>query len=319
MPDILNAEIAERLDEVAQLLEEQGANTYRVRAYRRAATTLRGLARPVAEILRERGLPGLEELPGIGESLARAVHDLVETGRLPMLERMRSQADPVRLLTSVPGIGPKLAARLHRDLGIQTLEDLEAAAHDGRLRDVEGIGEKKLAGIREMLASRLERVRAPRPAPAALVEEPPLAELLDVDRDYREQAAAGKLRKIAPRRLNPAHEAWLPVLETARGGRRYTALFSNTARAHEQGKTRDWVVLYYGDRRAERQCTVITAERGPLAGRRIVRGREAECAAHYGLGAGDTPTRAPGAKRGGAASGRRRRASPGARSRRAGR
>jgi Holliday junction resolvasome RuvABC DNA-binding subunit len=282
---MVNAEIAERLDEVARLLKGQGANPYRIQAYRRAALTLRGLARPVVDILKKEGAEGLQELPGIGETLARAIRDIVEKGRLPMLERMRTESDPVTLLMTVPGIGKVLAERLHQDLGIKSLEELEAAAHDGRLAMLESVGEKKLAGIREMLASRLERVRVPpRPAPAgAAPPEPPVAELLDVDREYRVQAAAGKLRKIAPRRFNPSHEAWLPVLETERGKRRYMALFSNTARAHDLGKTRDWVVLYYnGGTRGERQCTVITAERGALRGKRIVRGREGECAEYYG-------------------------------------
>ncbi len=290
MPQLLNAEVAERLDEVAQLLESQGANPYRVQAYRRAAATLRRHPQPVAELFAARGAEGLRELPGIGETLARAIGDLLRTGRLPMLERIRSEADPVRLLASVPGIGRVLAERLHRDLGIKTLEELEVAAHDGRLAELEGIGAKKLAGIREMLASRLERVRSPAREPkapeaaGATPAEPPVEEVLDVDREYREKAAADRLRRIAPRRFNPTGEAWLPVLETERGARRYTALFSNTARAHELGKTRDWVVIYYdGGTRAERQCTVITSERGALAGRRIVRGREAECAALYGV------------------------------------
>jgi hypothetical protein len=71
------------------------------------------------------------------------------------------------------------------------------------------------------------------------------------------------------------------VLHTARGRRHYTALYSNTARAHDLHKTRDWVVLYYEGRGGERRYTVITSEFGPLAGRRIVRGREAECVLHY--------------------------------------
>jgi DNA polymerase (family X) len=71
------------------------------------------------------------------------------------------------------------------------------------------------------------------------------------------------------------------VLHTQRGPRHYTALFSNTARAHELGRTSDWVVLYFDGQGEERQCTVITASRGPLRGRRIVRGREQECLEHY--------------------------------------
>jgi hypothetical protein len=102
-----------------------------------------------------------------------------------------------------------------------------------------------------------------------------------VDREYRERASAGELPKIAPRRFNPEGEAWLPVLHAARGDRHYTALYSNTARAHEMGKTDDWVVLYYDGPDGERQCTVITSDRGHLKGRRIVRGREEECALWY--------------------------------------
>ena len=105
MPEPLNAEIAERLEEVARILEEQGANPHRVRAYWRAGETLRSLACPVAEGFQQGGLPALEELPGIGESLARSIRDLVLTGRLPMLERLRGESDPVALLASVPGIG----------------------------------------------------------------------------------------------------------------------------------------------------------------------------------------------------------------------
>jgi hypothetical protein len=104
---------------------------------------------------------------------------------------------------------------------------------------------------------------------------------LDVDREYREQAAAGMLHKITPRRFNPHKEAWLPVLHTQRGERHYTVLFSNTARAHQLGKTHDWVVLYYDRGQEEQQCTVITSQRGPLTGKRIVRGRETECALYY--------------------------------------
>jgi DNA polymerase (family X) len=109
-----------------------------------------------------------------------------------------------------------------------------------------------------------------------------VAEILDVDRQYRDEAAAGALPRIAPRRFNPEHEAWLPVLHTHRGNRDFTALYSNTARAHEFGRNQDWVVLYFdGDQAAERRCTVITAQHGPLRGRRIIRGRESECASHY--------------------------------------
>lgn len=279
MSEIVNVRLARRLEEAAALLHEQGANPYRVQAYRHAAETLRALDRPVSEILEAQGEQGLRELPGIGESIARFIHTVIETGRLPMLDRLRGESEPELLLATVPGIGRKSAERLHRELHIDTLEELEAAANDGRLAKLLGLGPKRLAGITDSLATRLARVRGPVSAEPS--DEPSVAELLDVDREYLERGAEGALRSIAPRRFNPAHEAWLPVLHSTRRDRHYTALFSNTARAHEMNATRDWVVLYYDGAGAERQCTVITARLGPLRGKRIVRGREAECAQLY--------------------------------------
>ncbi len=224
----LNAAVAGRLDEVAQILQEQGANRFRVQAYRRGAAVVRNLDRPVSEFVREGGLASLDGLPEIGPSLARTIRQVVLTGRLPMLERLRGAAEPSALLATVPGIGRRTAARLHDELGIESLEELESAAHDGRLESLAGIGPKRLAGIRESLAERLGRLRQP----CALdVAEPSVAELLSVDAEYRAQAAAGRLPRIAPRRFNPRAEAWLPILHTQRGPRHYTALFSNTPRA----------------------------------------------------------------------------------------
>jgi DNA polymerase (family 10) len=110
---------------------------------------------------------------------------------------------------------------------------------------------------------------------------PPIEELLDFDREYREKAAAGRLRRIAPRRFNPSGEAWQPVLHSQRAGRYYTALFSNTARAHQMDMSGEWVVLYDDGGKGERQCTVTTSQRGALKGKRVVRGREAECLRYY--------------------------------------
>jgi hypothetical protein len=79
------------------------------------------------------------------------------------------------------------------------------------------------------------------------------------------------------------------VLHATRGGRQYTVLFSNTALAHQIGRTRDWVVLYFDGGDGERQCTIVTALRGALQGRRVVRGREPECEAYYGLNENGAP------------------------------
>lgn len=275
----VNHSVAERFRDTARLLAEEGANPFRVAAYRNAAGTLLGLDRPVEEILREEGTEGLDRLPAIGTGLAAAIRDYIETGRMPLQERLLARRTPVDVLRSVPGIGEKLAARLHEELGIETLEELELAAHDGRLERLAGFGPRRLDAVRALLGERLGRGRR-RPAGPA-VEEPPVAELLDVDREYREMAVRHRLPTIAPRRMNPLHRAWLPILHTRRDGRRYTALFSNTPRAHQLGRTHDWVVLYWEQDGEQGQHTVVTATLGPLRSRRVVRGREGECAAHY--------------------------------------
>lgn len=299
MARALDQRIAERLRRAADLLEAQGDNPFRVRAYRRAAETLAGLDRSVEEVWREGGSEALEALPGIGPSLARAIVEMITTGRWAQLERLEGAVAPEALFASVPGIGPELARRIHDHLHIDTLEDLELAAHDGRLLAVPGVGPRRAAQIRASLAEVLTRVRPWRRGPPA--EEPDVAVLLDVDAEYRQRAAAEDLPKIAPRRFNPKGEAWLPVLHTRRGPWSFTALFSNTARAHELGRTRDWVVVYFEkDDAVSGQRTVVSEQRGPLAGLRVVRGREPECRRLYqepgagGRGSPPSPASRPG-------------------------
>lgn len=271
-----NDEAAQRLEDAARQLEEQDANVYRVRAYRTAANTVRGLGRPLSEMLKEGGASSLRELPGIGDRLATTLEQLVLTGHVPHLEGLGERAED--LFATVPGIGPELARRIHIELKVETLADLERAAHDGRLAAVPGVGAKRLRGIREALAGRFRRaVGGPVPVP------PPVADVLAVDADYRAKAAAGELRTVAPRRFNAGGEAWLPVMAARRGGYRYRVMFSNTAAAHRAGKSNDWVVVYYERDGARGQCTVVTETAGVMAERRVVRGREAECAGHYGL------------------------------------
>lgn len=278
-----NRRIADRLRQAADLLEAQGANPFRVKAYRDAATTLESLDRDVGEILEQEGIEGLESLPRIGRSLAAAIAEMVRTGRWAQLERLKGTVDPVGLFASIPGIGPELARRIYETLGVDTLEELELAAHDGRLLQVRGIGPERTAMLRAVLAEMLSRTRRRRRREPQ--DEPDVATLLDVDAEYRAKAEAGRLPRIAPRRFNPTGEAWLPILHTQRGPWHFTALYSNTALAHELGTVRDWVVIYFhrDTEPEEGQRTVVTETRGPLAGRRVVRGRERECREYYGL------------------------------------
>ncbi len=281
-----NSEMASRLEELARVLEDQNANPFRVKAYQGAARTIREWPEPVADLARRAGIAGLRDIPGIGERLGQATYQLAMTGQLPMLARLRGEADPVEVLGSVIGIGPTTAQRIHERLGIHTLEELEIAAHDGRLERL-GIGKKRLQGVRDALAGRLGRQGRRH----AAEESPPpdIAEILDVDKEYRRKVASNSLTMIAPRRFNPLHEAWLPVLHTQRGDRHYTVLFSNTARAHELGRTKDWVVMFFDGKDGERQCTVLTGARGALRGRRIVAGRNGECLQFYRNGTAAAP------------------------------
>lgn len=282
-----NTEIADALDTLADRLTEQDANPHRVQAYRLAAETVRHHEQPIAAMLTTDGIEALKTLPWIGDSLASRIAGFVETGRLRLLEDIRNEFQPKRLFTRVPGIGPELAQRLYDELGIQTLEALEVAAHDGRLEGVEGFGRRRVRALRAQLnmmlggqtRRRSHRLRASQPGRDH--EDPSIADLLNVDLEYRYRSARNELHCIAPRRFNPEGEAWLPVLNTQRRPWRFTALFSNTARAHELEKTDDWVVLYAEKDGQERQYTVVTETRGELKGERVVRGREAECRTYY--------------------------------------
>jgi DNA polymerase (family 10) len=137
-----NPEIAQAFDEVADLLELQGANPFRVRAYRNAARTLRDLAEPVAEIAADPGRR-LEDLPGIGADLAGKIRTLFQTGDLPLRQQLRGEVPAgLRDLLGVPGLGPKRAQVLYRQLGIRSLDKLRRAAEEHRIRQLKGFGTK---------------------------------------------------------------------------------------------------------------------------------------------------------------------------------
>ena len=277
----INLEIAEQLRLMAGILEQQDANPFRINAYRHGADTIANLDKPIDSILKHGGTDALIAIPTIGKGIALAVNEIVSTGRWSQLDRLRGEIEPEKLFQTIPNIGPALAHEIHEQLHVDTLEALESAAHDGRLETVPGVGPRKASAIQASLAAILGRPR-PVTAVAADGQKPSIAELLRVDKDYRKKAAAKKLPTISPRRFNPENRAWLPVLHTTHGDWHYTAVFSNTARAHQLKKTGDWVVIYYYDQHhQESQCTVVTETRGSLSGKRVVRGRETECKEYY--------------------------------------
>lgn len=272
----VNTETAGALREIADLLKQQKANPFRINAYRRAAHTVDSLDESLPDIVARAGIRGLTGLPGIGEGIARSIYEFVATGEMSRLDTLRGGHDPIHMFQRIPGVGPVLAREIYDQLHISTLEALELAAHDGRLGKLRGMGEGRVELIEVWLASVLgKRIRPDLPEGQTLA--PPVSVLLDIDARYRKLADDDKLPKIAPKRFNPKGERWLPIMHATRGEWHFTALFSNTHRAHELKRTRDWVVIYYYDEHHhEGQCTVVTETRGNLAGMRVVRGRESE-------------------------------------------
>ncbi|MCB9560395.1 MAG: DNA-binding protein [Kofleriaceae bacterium] len=281
-----NERIAHTLEEIATLLEQQDASPHRVRAWRAGAQAARAHPRELGDVFHDHGRVGLEAIPHIGVHLSAIIIELLRSGHVRLLDRLRGEVTPEAVFARLPGIGDELAARIHHELGVETLEELEVAAHDGRLAAVEGFGPRRVEAVRDLLDARLARARRHGVLAHGPRHAPPVALLLDVDRRYRDGAAAGTLRTIAPRRFNPGGEAWLPLLHDDRDGWSLTALYSNTALAHQLGRTRDWVVIYAARDGEEDRATVVTETRGPLRGRRVVRGREDECAAWYGTAGG---------------------------------
>ena len=278
---LINQDIADRLREIASLLKQQRANPFRVNAYLNAANVITSLPQPVSEIVAHKDFQGLVDLPGIGEGIARSIYEYVALGRMSRLESLQGGHDPVALFETIPGIGPKLAHRIIEHLHIDSLEALEVAAHDQRLEKVPGFSPGKVAMVQAWLARVFGRYR-PRPQSQEPFTEPAVHLILQVDSQYRKKASDGELPMIAPKRFNPDAKVWLPVMHVTKQGWHFTALFSNTARAHQLNRTHDWVVIYcYDDQHHESQHTVVTETHGDLTGQRVVRGRETECREYY--------------------------------------
>lgn len=275
-----NEEIAEMLERIADLLEAQHASIFRVRAYRAGARTVRNLELQLSNSVKPGEPDSLEDLPGIGHSLAAVIREFVAGEQPKILERLEGQVSPAAVFATIPSIGEELAERIEKHLHVDTLEDLEAAAHDGRLETVPGFGPRRVLGVKETLGYLLRN--SPHRTVArdhkVVDQRPPVSAILEVDKRYRARASRGTLRKISPRRFNPEHRVWLPVFHCELDGWSMTAMFSNTARAHYLDRTGDWVVVYYERDGVEGQCTVVTEHAGRMKDKRVVRGREAECA-----------------------------------------
>jgi len=136
-----NRDIAEIFNEIADILDIEGENRFRIRSYRNAARTVSELSGSVSEMVE--GGEDLSELPGIGKDLAGKIREIVETGSLQQLEKLRKETSPeLRDLMSIGFLGPKRVKQLHEELGINTPKELEEAARQGKVREIKGFGKK---------------------------------------------------------------------------------------------------------------------------------------------------------------------------------
>jgi DNA polymerase (family 10) len=166
-----NADIAAIFEEIADLLEIEGANPFRVRAYRNGAREMESLGVPAAEMVAKG--EDLTELPGIGEDLAAKIREIVETGKCKALEKLRHELPPtITELLKIPGLGPKRVRALYDRLKVKTVEQLAKAAQAGKIRELEGFGPKTEQAILEALAAHVTEARRFKLAIAAQYAEP---------------------------------------------------------------------------------------------------------------------------------------------------
>ena len=189
-----NADVADALDELADVSEILGEQGFRVLAYRRAATRIRETGASVAEL----ALQGsAKELPGIGATIESKIVEMTETGSMAALEKRRAEVpDEVTQFLRLPGLGPKTAARIWRELGVTTLDGLREAAEQHRVRDLQGLGAKS----EERILDALEKGFGPEPERRGLlgVGLPVVREVVEALRSHPaavDVSGAGSVRR----------------------------------------------------------------------------------------------------------------------------
>ena len=236
-----NAEVSGIFNQVADLLEIEGANPFRVRAYRNAAHTVSTLAKSVSDMV-EAG-EDLSELPDIGEDLAEKIVEIVNTGGLAQLEEIKDRTPPeLAEMLKIAGLGPKRVGQIHEELGITRLSELQEAAQEGKIRDLDGFGEK----TEQRILSELERKQPGKERTLISVAEEVVGPLVDYLRNIegvQEVEVAGSYR----RRKETVGD--LDVLATGDDGARIIERFVEYEDVEEvasQGETRSTVIMRSG-------------------------------------------------------------------------
>ncbi len=236
-----NADIARVFEEIADLLEIQEANPFRVRAYRNAALTVGNLSLDLAALV-GRGKP-LPKMPGIGADLAAKIAEIARTGSAALLERLHKELPPaVTELLQIPGLGPKRVKALYHDLEVQTVEQLHRAARDGHIRTLPGFGEKTERNILQAVEAHASQTRRFKLAVAAQYADT-LCAYLQATPGVNQVVVAGSFRRMRETVGD------LDILVTADAGsaaiQRFTA-YDEVAEILSAGTTRASVILKSG-------------------------------------------------------------------------
>ncbi|OGZ02131.1 MAG: DNA polymerase III [Candidatus Liptonbacteria bacterium RIFCSPLOWO2_01_FULL_53_13] len=194
MKSFSNAEISEKLSQIAEYLEMQEV-PFKPRAYQKVAETIQALAEPVHALFAKGGVKALEEIPGVGKGIAEKIEELFKTGKISELEKLKKKT-PVDLasLTKIQGVGPKSIRTLYQKLGVKTVADLEKAAVQGRVRGLEGFGVKSEENILKGV-SFAKKSAGRFPLGDALPLARAIEERLRARKDVVRAVAAGSLRR----------------------------------------------------------------------------------------------------------------------------
>lgn len=154
---VTNEDVVRTLELIADLLEIRGENAFKVRAYRAAADQVDNMGIPIAEIASDS--ERLLEVDGIGPAIASKISELIQTGRLEFLEKLRQEVPETLIeVRHVAGVGPKTAGMLYRERGVQTVSDLVVVAQSGALEGLPRLGEKSIQKIVDALEQQLSPV-----------------------------------------------------------------------------------------------------------------------------------------------------------------
>jgi DNA polymerase (family 10) len=188
-----NQELADIFDHIADILDIQGENPFKVRAYKKAAQTLENLTTQITSV---EELEKLGKLPGIGEAITKKIKELLQTGKLNYYEELKkSEYAPLVEFLRIPGVGPKHAKLIYDELKIKTIPELEKAAKEGKLRNLFGLGEKTeeniLKGVSQVKKFK-ERFSLAYIYPKALA----MVDELKKNKDVKEITLAGSLKRM---------------------------------------------------------------------------------------------------------------------------